>query len=44
MIIPKTIFIKNDTNNVINFNSGYENNENYKELWDLLKNDKNKAQ
>ena len=32
-------FIKNDTNNVINFNSGYENNnENYKRnFWDLFK-------
>ena len=31
--------IKNDTNNVINFNSGYENNnENYKRsFWDLFK-------
>ena len=32
-------FIKNDTNNVINYNSGYENNnENYKRnFWDLFK-------
>ena len=31
--------IKNDTNNVIKFNSGYENNnENYKRnFWDLFK-------
>ena len=31
--------LKNDTNNVINFNSGYENNnENYKRsFWDLFK-------
>ena len=38
-------FIKNDTNNVIKFNSGYENNnENYKRnFWDLLKMIKTKA-
>ena len=32
-------FIKNDTNNVINYNSGYENNnENYKRnFWNLFK-------